>query len=86
MGSYPDTDVDPLFFFGIDSLDISPYTSSNSSCIKETRRMKNINKGIFFRFNTSSQRFNYWKRMADSKASRNLDRVGEIEFATFVRE
>ena len=48
MGSYPDTDVDPLFFFGIDSLDISPYTSSNSSCIKETRRMKNINKGIFF--------------------------------------
>ena len=48
--------------------------------------MKNINKGIFFRFNTSSQRFNYWKRMADSKASRNLDGVGEIEFATFVRE
>ena len=47
--------------------------------------MKNINKGIFFRFNTSSQRFNYWKRMADSKASRNLDRVGEIEFASFLR-
>ena len=40
----------------------------------------------FFRFNTSSQRFNYWKSMADSKASRDLDRVGEIEFASFVRE
>ena len=40
----------------------------------------------FFRFNTSSQSFNYWKNMADSKASRDLDRVGEIEFATFVRE
>ena len=36
--------------------------------------------------NTSSQRFNYWKRTADSKASRDLDRVGEIEFASFVRE
>ena len=48
--------------------------------------MKNINKGIFFRFNASSQSFNYWKSMADSKASRDLDRVGEIEFASFVRE
>ena len=48
--------------------------------------MKNINKGIFFRFDTSFQRFNYWKSMADSKASRDLDRVGEIEFASFFRE